>query len=102
MFLRLLEQRWCFMLAKGEVVDNGIMLCNYGCELRDDAELGTFELVYKMVELTVKLLFLVLFTMDAELQLADDSAFEEEVDEDVVVLQEHPVLDLHYLQKTAV
>ena len=102
MFFRLLDEDRRFVLAKGEIVDNRVMLCDYGRELRDDAELGTFELVDEMVEFSVHLLLLVLLTMDAELQLASHTAFEEEVDKDVIVLQEHPVLYLDYPQETAV
>lgn len=48
-----------------------------------------------MVELAIHFLFLVLLAMDAELELTSHTAFEEEVDKDVVILQEHPILDLY-------
>lgn len=80
MFLGLLNKNGCFVLLEGEIIDDGVMLCDDGGELRDDSELRAFELVYEMIELSIHLLFFVLLAMDAELQLAGHSALEEEVD----------------------
>jgi hypothetical protein len=55
-----------------------------------------------VVEVTVQPFLLVFLLVDAELQLTDDGVAEEEVDEDVVVLLEHPVLYLHDPQVIAI
>jgi hypothetical protein len=90
------------VLVKGEVVDDGVVLCDNRGELCDDSELGPFEFIDKVVEVAVEAFLLVLLLVDAELQFADDSVAEEEVDEDVVVLLKHPVLYLHDAQVAAV
>ena len=51
-----------------------------------------------MVELRVDFLFLVLLASNRQLQLAQSLAPEEQVDQDVVVLGVHPVLDLDNLE----
>ena len=55
-----------------------------------------------MVELRVDFLFLVLLASNRQLQLAQSLAPEEQVDQDVVVLGVHPVLDLDNLEEPSV
>lgn len=89
------------MHAKGKIVDNRVMLSNYWGQLRNNAELGSLELVDEVVELTIEFFLFILLFVDRELQFADDLFVEEEVDEDVVVLIEHSILYLNYLQEIA-
>ena len=84
------------MFIEGKVVDNGVVLGNHIAERRENSKVWPDEFVDEVIELTVKFLFFIFLSEDAQLYFAKNSFFKKDVDKDVIAFVIQSIFNLHY------